>query len=79
MRMRVVASSKTLASGGLKANSRVWEKGEVSFKVPERTETVSFYFNVGKGEPDRTLYLDNIVLTRLDAVPLQVSARRCRP
>ncbi len=66
VRMRVSGSGKTLASGGLKANSRVWEKGEVSFKVPEGTETVSLYFIVGKGEPDRTLYLDNIVLTRME-------------
>ena len=67
VRMRVSGNGKTLANGGLTANSRVWEKREMSFKVPEGTETVSFYFIVGKGEPDRTLYLDNIVLTRLDA------------
>ena len=62
--MRVAISGKTLASGGLKANSCVWEKGEVFFEVPEGKKSVSLYFNVGKGEPDRTLYLDNIVLTR---------------
>ena len=70
VRMRVAGNGQTLASGGLTADSRVWEKGEVSFKVPEGKETVSLYFIVGKGEPDRTLYVDNIVLTRLDTAPI---------
>jgi len=70
VRMRVVVSGKTLASGGLTANSRVWGKGDVSFRVPDGKETVSLYFNVGKGEPDLTLYVDNIVLTRLDSAPV---------
>ena len=76
VRMRVAVSGKTLAGGGLRASSRVWQRGEVSFKVPEGTESVSLYFTVGKGEPDRALYLDNVVLRRLDAAPLQADGNR---
>lgn len=41
-----------------------WRQGTLSFAVPERVQTVTFYLSVGKGEPGRTIYVDNIVLTR---------------
>ena len=64
MTMRVAAGGKTLASRKVDAVAGDWRQGALSFTVPDGVRTASFYLTVGKGEPGRTVYVDNIVLTR---------------
>ena len=62
--LRVVSGDKTLAATGVEAAPDIWRQGSLTFTVPNGEKTASFYFSVGKGEADRVLYVDNIVLSR---------------
>jgi len=62
--LRVVSGGKTLAVTGVEAAPDIWRQGNLAFTVPDGEKTASFYLSVGKGEADRVLYVDNIVLSR---------------
>ena len=62
--LRVAADGKTLGVGSVVAVAGNWRQGTLSFAVPEGVHAAAFYLSVGGGEPGRTIYVDNIVLTR---------------
>ena len=62
---RVAAEGKTIASQYFHRKDDGWAKYCISFKIPDETKNISLYFVVCEGLPEKTVYLDNVLMERL--------------
>ena len=63
---RVAAKGKTIVSQYFKRKDDGWAKHSISFKIPEDTKNIALYFIVCEGQENLTVYLDHVVLSKVN-------------